>query len=198
MGPLNTTLSKQRAANHAQTQSTFASLLLRRKDRQEWSPIPSSHPLLKAGQVACVQKSVCVLACDDQESAGMRTWSMGDKHHKQPKSSDGLSNLSLSRTVPRKAPITAQNFTAQLFQNNRGWLSHWRQNSSDSKITALQHFGKIQSTVETTMRVDNSVGCNVHPHRAFPLVIRVRADTAAGTELLPMEESECFGSEPFE
>lgn len=48
-----------------------------------------------------------------------------------------------------------------------------------------------------TMHVDNSVGCNVHTHRAFPPVIRVRANMAAVTELLPTTASKCFELEPF-
>lgn len=52
--------------------------------------------------------------------------------------------------------------------------------------------------LKTTIQVDNSVGCNVHTHRAFPLVISVRANMAVVTELLPTKASKCFELEQFE
>lgn len=47
---------------------------------------------------------------DAKESEGMRRGkasTRAGKQHKQPRSSIGLSNLSLSRTVPRKASTTS-------------------------------------------------------------------------------------------
>lgn len=119
VSPLSTTLSKAKGHKPAPGMPKFSLHLppcyWGKRTCQEWSPIPSSHPVPKSwprlSNSLYVHLSIMTGSQWGWEGAAS---TRADKHHKQPKSSNSLSNLSLSRTVLRKGPTTTQHFAAPI------------------------------------------------------------------------------------